>query len=85
MEISVTEAKARLTNLVRRIGAGDEVIPTRHGHAAVRLTPVRPVRTPEARRAAIEQARASAREHATPGLDAPRSQDFLFDEDGLPA
>src|SRR3546814_3814091 len=41
MRVSVTEAKGQLTELVRRAEAGDEVILTRHGHAAVRLVPVR--------------------------------------------
>jgi prevent-host-death family protein len=36
VRISVTEAKGQLTELVRRAEAGDEVILTRHGHAAVR-------------------------------------------------
>ena len=90
MEISVTDAKAKLTDLVRRAEAGDEVILTRHGHAAVRLTPVRlaPVRpkmTPEEWNTLMDRVRASARAHATAGTDAARSQDFLYDEDGLPA
>jgi prevent-host-death family protein len=41
MQVSVSEAKAQLTELVRRAEAGDEVILTRHGHAAVRLVPVK--------------------------------------------
>ncbi len=41
MQISVTEAKGQLTELVRRAEAGDEGILTRHGHAAVRLVPVK--------------------------------------------
>jgi hypothetical protein len=36
MEVSVSDAKGQLTDLVRRAEAGDEVILTRHGHAAVR-------------------------------------------------
>jgi len=40
MEISVTDAKAQLTELVRRAEAGDEIVLTRHGHPAVRLVPV---------------------------------------------
>jgi prevent-host-death family protein len=37
MEISVTDAKAQLTELVRGAEAGDEVILTRHGQPTVRL------------------------------------------------
>ena len=40
MKIPITDAKGRLTDLVRRAEAGDEVILTRRGHAAVRLVPV---------------------------------------------
>ena len=40
MRISVTDAKAQLTELVRLAEAGDEGVLTRHGHAAVRLVPV---------------------------------------------
>ncbi len=40
MRVSVTEAKGQLTELVRRAEAGDEVVLTRHGHAAVRLVPI---------------------------------------------
>jgi len=39
MRIPVSKAKGQLTELVRLAEAGDEVILTRHGHAAVRLVP----------------------------------------------
>ncbi len=84
MQISVTEAKAQLTELVRRAEAGDEIILTRHGHAAVRLVPIRPVANGQSRRTALEAARASAIGKATPGPGAARSQDFLYGDDGLP-
>jgi prevent-host-death family protein len=41
MQISVTEAKSQLNELVRRAEAGDEIVLTRHGQPAVRLTPVK--------------------------------------------
>ena len=84
MQISVTDAKSQLTELVRRAEAGDEVILTRHGHAA-RLVPVRPMTTAADRRASIAEIQASAAAIATDGPCAARSQDFLYDEDGLPA
>jgi prevent-host-death family protein len=85
MHISVTDAKAQLTDLVRRAEAGDEVILTRHGQGAVRLVPIRPVLDAKVRRALMEEVRAWGAKHAAPGPDAARSQDFLYDEDGLPA
>jgi antitoxin (DNA-binding transcriptional repressor) of toxin-antitoxin stability system len=33
MFVSVSDAKAQLTELVRRVEAGDEIILTRHGNA----------------------------------------------------
>ena len=37
MEIPVSEAKGRLTDLVRRAEAGEDVVLTRHGRPAARL------------------------------------------------
>lgn len=83
MHVPVTEAKGQLTELVRRAEAGEEVILTRHGQAAVRLVPVRAVPDRKARQALLEAVRASAAA-ATAGLSAARSQDFLYGDDGLP-
>ena len=82
MNIPVSEAKAQLTELVRRAEAGDDVVLTRHGHPAVRLVPIRPKPNKEQRMAILEELLASAK--PTPGPDAAHSQDFLYDEDGLP-
>jgi len=84
MQIPLSEAKAQLAALVRRAEAGEDVVLTRHGRAAVKLTPVRPVITPEARLARIRAIQARAAEKLTPGPSAARSQDFLYDENGLP-
>jgi prevent-host-death family protein len=84
MRVSVTEAKGQLTELVRRAEAGDEVVLTRHGHPVVRLTPVGALPNATARKALLEAVRASAAAKASPGPDAARSQDFLYDKDGLP-
>lgn len=84
MRISVSEAKAQLTELVRRAEAGDEVILTRHGQAAVRLVPIMAAGDGESRRALLEAARASGCVKATVGPSAARSQDFLYGDDGLP-
>ena len=84
MRISVTEAKGRLTELVRRAEAGEEVVLTRHGHATVKLEPVQRRSDADARRAAVARIRAAAAGKRTPGASAARSQDFLYDGDGLP-
>ncbi len=84
MKVSVSDAKAQLTELVRRAEAGDEVILTRHGHAAVRLVPVRPLRDGKSRRDLLQEVRAAGAAKAAAGPDAARSQDFLYGDDGLP-
>ncbi len=84
MRVSVTEAKGQLTKLVRRAEAGDEVILTRHGHAVVRLAPVKAVPDRKSRRALLEAVRTMAAAKAAAGPNAARSQDFLYGDDGLP-
>ena len=83
MEIPISAAKAQLTDLVRRAEAGDDVILTRHGQATVRLVPVSTKPDRAAKRAILATIRAGASD-ATPGPSAARSQDFLYEEDGLP-
>ena len=84
MQISVTADKGQLTELVRRAEAGDDVILTRHGHAAVRLLPIKSVLDRKSRKALLAAVRAAAAAKATDGPSAARSQDFLYDEGGLP-
>lgn len=85
MEIPISEAKARLADLVRRAEAGEDVVLTRHGHPVVRLTPARARRrTAQERKALLQRLRAAWKGEASPGPDAARSQDFLYDEFGLP-
>jgi prevent-host-death family protein len=84
MRISVTDAKGQLTELVRRAEEGDEIVLTRHGHAVVRLIPIRGTVRPGERRKILEAVRASGGAKAKPGLEAARSQDFLYDDTGLP-
>jgi prevent-host-death family protein len=85
MRISVTDAKGQLTDLVRRAEAGDEVILTRHGQPAARLVAIKTkALDPAARRRLMEEIGASGAAKASAGPSAARSQDFLYDEDGLP-
>jgi prevent-host-death family protein len=85
MRISVTDAKGRLTDLVKRVEAGDEVILTRHGHAAARLVAIKdkPMDA-TARRQLLEAVRAAGSAKASRGPSAARSQDFLYNKKGLP-
>lgn len=84
MEISVTDAKAQLTDLVRQAEAGEDVVLTRHGRPVARIAPIAPDHDRAARRAILERFRDEASAKITPGPSAARSQDFLYDEFGLP-
>ena len=84
MEISVSDAKGRLTDLVRRAEAGDEIILTRRGHAAVRMHPLRTTPDHTERGKLLQAVRLSGTTKASPGPSAARSQDFLYREGGRP-
>jgi prevent-host-death family protein len=84
VRVPVSRAKGHLTELVRRAEAGDEVVLTRHGQDVVRLTPLRRALSPAERRTVLERFQREASARLLPGPDAARSQDFLYDENGLP-
>lgn len=86
MQISVSEAKERLAELVRRAEAGEEVVLTRRGKAAVRLVPIAEAAAtlPQGRRAVIQAVQRRAQAKLRDGPSASRSQDFLYSDDGLP-
>ncbi len=81
MNISVTEAKAQLTELVRRAENGESIVLTRHGKPAVRLVPAEePQRLPrKLDRALIDEITRQAVAKMKPG-----DWDDMYDEAGLP-
>jgi prevent-host-death family protein len=81
MEVSVSDAKAQLTDLVRRALAGEEVVLTRRGHPAVKLVSAQRPATADERLALLKALHGSAKR----GPSAARSADFLYDDHGLPA
>jgi prevent-host-death family protein len=83
--VSVTEAKGQLTDLVKRAEEGEEVVLTRFGRPVVRLAPVGTKLSRADRRMILERLRAAGRAQPTSGPSAARSQDFLYDKDGLPS
>ena len=84
MQISLSDAKARLTDLVRQAEAGEEVVLTRHGKPAARIVPMAPVPSSDARARLVESLQRSAARSVRRGPEAARSQDFLYGDDGLP-
>ena len=84
MHVTVTDAKGRLTDLVRRAQAGEEVVLTRHGQPAARLVPIKAALDQAGRRKLLDFIRQTGSVHSTTGASAARSQDFLYNEAGLP-
>jgi antitoxin (DNA-binding transcriptional repressor) of toxin-antitoxin stability system len=88
MRISISEAATQLTELARLASEGEEIVLTQVNGPAMRLELLPEPRTPlppGERRKIIEeiQARVQAM-NLPPGPDAAHSQDFLYDEFGLP-
>jgi prevent-host-death family protein len=84
MNIPVSDAKGILTDLVRRAEHGEDIVLTRHGRAVARLVAIVEQPSQADRRAILNAVRAEGRERATAGPSADRSQDFLYDVNGLP-
>jgi prevent-host-death family protein len=84
MEMPVSEAKAVLTDLVRRAEAGEEVVLTRHGAPVAHIVAIRAKPDLAARRAALLTLIEEKTDRHSGGPDAARSQDYLYDEHGLP-
>jgi len=82
MQISVTDAKAKLTELLRLAESGGKIVLTRHGQPVARLVPIRAEQNRKARRAMVEAMREAARSQASTGLNDEGFPNFLFD--GLP-
>lgn len=87
MKLSIAEAEDQLSELVRRAENGEEVVLTRDGRDIVRFEPmpIRKATTPEEKSALFAEIRRRARERGPDGgPSAARSQDFLYDEFGIP-
>ena len=84
MQISVSDAKAQLTGLVRRAEAGEEIVLTRHGQPVARFVPIVAARNRKARLAVRDAVRQAARTKVSIGPGAAASWDFLSGADGLP-
>jgi prevent-host-death family protein len=91
MYISVTEAQGQLLDLIRRAEAGEEVLLTHEGRTVATLGAVAKSRkswaemTPAERLDVIRDVVATAPPKPAHWPDAAHSQDFLYDDDGLPA
>jgi prevent-host-death family protein len=83
MHIPLSEAKGRLTELVRRAEAGDDIVLTRHGQPAARLVPVARKPSDAEKEALLDALHGAGKGEFGP--DAARAGDWLYDDHGLPA
>lgn len=86
MRISVADAAGKFTELAKRAERGEEVILTQDGRPSLQLVPIarRPL-PPEERRRVFDEIRKNGGKWSSDfDTDAARSQDFLYDEFGLP-
>jgi prevent-host-death family protein len=75
MDVSIVEAKNRLSELIRAVEGGDRVVITRHGKPVARLAPPPPPRRP------VRLGGMKDRIHLLPGWDDPVDVDgFLAGE-----
>ncbi len=84
MQLAITDAKARLTDLVRRAEAGEEIVLTRHGHAVVRLVAMHAKPSAQDKAKLVAAIRARVASNPVLGPAAAHTQDFLYDNDGMP-
>ena len=75
MEVSVSEAKNRLTELIRKVEVGEEVVITRHGRCVAQIAPP----PPERRKPRLGGM--AGRIRFLPGWDAPITEEELLGED----
>ncbi len=87
MRISVKDAENQLPRLLDLAQRELEVVLTAEGKPSTQLVPIsRSPLPPYERMKIFQKARESARTRLSPfDVDAARSQDFLYDDDGLPA
>jgi prevent-host-death family protein len=89
MQISVKDAQQNLSQLLDRVESGEDILLTRDGTAVARIVSMRSDTLPargHAGQPSLEeiQARVRAKIDAFEETSAARSQDFLYDELGLP-
>lgn len=82
MQMSVSDAKGHLLELIRLAQSGEDVVLTRRGIEVVRLTPVRPVLSATTKRKALDELKAEIQ--ALGPASGTGNHDFLYDQNGLP-
>jgi prevent-host-death family protein len=75
MDVSIAEAKNRLTELIRAVEDGESIVITRHGKPVAQLSP------PPAKRRKVQLGGMKDRIQLLPGWDAPVDLDRFLEGD----
>jgi len=84
----ISEIGSPVAALIKTMQPGDEVIFTQQGQKIARLVPIKHYNDEaqaQRRMELVRRLQKSVAEKITSGPDAAHSQDFLYDDDGLPA
>lgn len=87
MRISVTEAAENFSELAKLAERGEEVILTQDGRPSLQLVPIaekKPLSREEKQKVFDEIRKSGPKWASDFDTNAARSQDFLYDENGLP-
>jgi len=86
----INQADFTMEKIIQHIEAGDEVILTKNGNTVAKIIPEMSVEKNEKKErldalvARLQKSVAAKMQTGMPHVDAARSQDFLYDEYGLP-
>ena len=90
-KVSISEAKAKLSALIKAALAGERVILTKHGRAVAEIRPFTAVeslpekKTPAEKLSAMRRIVKESGGRRLKGVSAAESADFLYDDTGLPS
>ena len=84
-KIAISEAKARLSALVKAALDGEQVVLTKHGRPVAEIKPLTNTKKPAEKLSAMKKILIEARSERLSGVSAAEADNFLYDGNGLPS
>jgi len=85
MRISVADAEGQLSELIRLANQGEEIVLMEDGRTVAQLQPLKNPLSPEEKSRIMTELQEQVRlKNLPPAPEAARSQDFLYDDFGMP-
>ena len=78
MNLAISKAKSKLTDLVKRSEQGEEVVLTRHGTWVVKLVPIRPLLKLKTKKEILSRLLEESQSIICRDTDAAHSRDFFM-------